>query len=183
MADEAAPDRQALVIEPLDPGRHDRRSFSCGTIRLDNFLKRTARKHHADDFTRVWVATDGRRPRILGWYALNAHSLEVSDLPVDLARRAPRHGVIPAVYLLMIAVDHRHQGRGIGRVLMADALKRVACAADQVGIRVVVLDVIEDGGDESTASRLAFYGAIGFQPLPARPLRMFIGVETIRGAL
>ena len=183
MTVEAAEDRQQLFIDPLDPARHDRQSFSCGAARLDNFLKRTARKHHSDDFTRVWVATDGRSPRILGWYALNAHALEVADLPDDVVRGAPRHGVVPAVYLSMIAVDRRHQGRGLGRILMADALHRVASAADQVGVRVVVLDVIEDGGDEATARRLAFYGAIGFQPLPDRPLRMFIGIETIRRAL
>ena len=183
MADEADRDRQPLLIEPLDPGRHDRNSCSCGAVRLDNFLKRTARKHHADDFSRVWVATDGHSPRILGWYALNAHSLEVGDLPDDLTRTAPRHGVIPAVYLSMIAVDRRQQGRGIGRILLADALARAASAADQVGIRVVVLDVIGDGGEEHTARRSAFYRAMGFQPLPGRPLRMFIGIETIRRAL
>ena len=89
---EGAPDRQRIVIEQLDPQHHDRRSFACGTARLDNFLKHTARKHHAGDFTRVWVAIEGRNPRILGYYALNAHSLEGHDLPADLTHRAPRHG-------------------------------------------------------------------------------------------
>ena len=83
MAVEAAPDQQRISIEPLDPRRHDRTLFSCGAARLDNFLKRTARKHHARDFSRVWVATDGRSPRIPGFYALNAHSLEGGDLIED----------------------------------------------------------------------------------------------------
>ena len=182
MAVEADPDRQPIFIEPLDPDRHDRASFSCGAARLDNFLKRTARKHHAGDFTRVWVATDGRSPPVLGFYALNAHSLEGDDLPKGLTRDAPRHGAIPAVYLSMIAVDRRQQGEGIGRILLADALARAASAAEQVGIRVVVLDIIEDGGNELTEKRRAFYTAMGFQPLPGRPLRMFIGIETVRRA-
>ena len=82
----------------------------------------------------------------------------------------------------MIAVDHRHQGRGLGRLLLADALTRVVGAADQIGLKAVILDVIEDGGAEITERRRAFYAAMGFQSLPSRPLRMFISIETVRKA-
>lgn len=182
MAVETARERQRIFIEPLDPVKHDRNSFSCGASRLDNFLKRTPRKHQAGSFSRVWVATDGRSSQILGYYALNAHALEGDDPPKGLTRHAPRHGAIPAVYLSMIAVDRRQQGLGIGRILLADALARTASAAEQVRIKAVVLDVIEDGGKELTVKRRAFYSAMGFESLPKRPLRMFIGIETIRRA-
>ena len=56
-------------------------------------------------------------------------------------------------------------------------------AAEQVGIKVVVLDVIEDGGNELTEKRREFYTAMGFESLSGRPLRMFIGIETIRRAI
>ncbi len=182
MAAEAAANPQGISIEPLDPQKHDRAAFSCGTDRLDNFLKRTAGKHQAGGFTRVWVATEGERAEILGFYALNAHSLEGDDLPANMTRSAPRSGGIPAVYLSMIAVDRRHQGQGLGRILLAVGLNRAAAAADQIGLKAVVLDVIEDGGPEITEKRRAFYAAMGFQPLPARPLRMFISIETVRSA-
>ena len=183
MGVEGVPDRQRIVIEQLDPQHHDRRSFACGVARLDNFLKHTARRHHARDFMRVWVATDGHNPRILGYYALNAHSLEGHNLPAELTRKAPRHGSIPAVYLSMIAVDRRQQGKGLGRILLADALARAAAAAERIGIKAVVLDVIEDGGNESTGKRRAFYTTMGFEPLPGRPLRMFMSMDTVRLAL
>ena len=173
---------QRISIAPLDPERHDRASFSCGTGRLDNFLKRNARKHQSGDFTRVWVATEGGRAEILGYYALNAHSLEGDDLPANLTKHAPRSGSIPAVYLSMIAVDRRHQGRGVGRILLADALKRAVSAADQIGLKAVVLDVIEDGGPDITEKRRAFYLAMGFRSLPARLLRMFISIDTARSS-
>ena len=128
------------------------------------------------------MATDSGRASILGYYALNAHALEGDDLPAHLTRNAPRHGGIPAVYLSMIAVDHRYQGQGLGRILLADALRRAAMAADQVGLKAVILDVIEDGGAEITERRRAFYAAMGFQSLPSRPLRMFISIETVREA-
>ena len=174
---------QWIFIEPFDPQKHDRAAFSCGTARLDNFLKRTARKQQAGDFTRVWVATDNGQTRILGYYALNAHALEGDDLPAHLTRNAPRSGSIPAVYLSMIAVDRRYQGQGIGRILLADALKRAVIAADQVGLKAVILDVIEDGGTEITEKRHAFYTGMGFQSFPSRPLRMSISIETIRKSM
>ena len=180
-ADTAAGPKR-IFIEPLDPQRHDRAAFSCGTIRLDNFLKRTARKHQAGDFTRVWVATEIGSAGILGYYALSAHALEGDDLPADLTKKAPRFGSMPAVYLSMIAVDRRHQGRGLGRILLADALSRAAAVADQVGLKAVVLDVIEDGGPEIMERRRRFYAGMGFRSLPSRPARMFIGIETVRKA-
>ena len=182
MAAETGASPQRIFIEPLDPQRPDRAAFSCGTIRLENFLKRTARKHQAGDFTRVWVATELGSAGILGCYALNAHALEGDDLPADLTKKAPRFGSIPAVYLSMIAVDRGHQGRGLGRILLADALSRAAAVADQVGLKAVVLDVIDDGGPEIMERRRAFYADMGFRPLSSRPARMFISIATVRSA-
>ena len=182
MAAETVASPQRIFIEPLDPQRHDRAAFSCGTIRLDNFLKRTARKHQAGDFTRVWVATELGSAGILGYYALNAHALEGDDLPTELTKKAPRFGGIPAVYLSMIAVDRRCQGRGLGRILLADALSRAAAVADQVGLKAVVLDVIDDGGPQAMKGRRTFYAGMGFRSLPSRPERMFISIETVRNA-
>ena len=98
-----------IVIEPFDPGRHDRSGFSCGTDRLDNFLRLSARKQQKDDFTRVFVAVAAESPRVLGYYALNAHAVATCDLGADRPRRAPNTGSIPALYLSMIAVDRSWQ--------------------------------------------------------------------------
>lgn len=172
-----------LVIESLHTTKHERAGFSCGIARLDNFLHRTARKQQAADFTRVRVLVEDGEPPILGYYALNAHALEtVDDPPPEMARHAPRSGSIPAIYLSMIAVDQRHQGRGLGRILLADALDQAVGAAERIGIKAVVLDVIEDGGPELAERRREFYLAMGFQPFPSRPTRLFICIETVRAA-
>ena len=179
---EAGLNPRRISFTPLDPEKHDRASFSCGTVRLDNFLKRSARKHQSGDFTRVWVATEGGRDEILGYYALNAHSLEGEGLPSSLTKHAPRSKSIPTAYLSMIAVDRRYQGRGIGSILLGNALKRAVGAASQIGLKAVVLDVIEDGGPDITEKRRAFYLAMGFQSLSTRPLRMFISIDTVRNS-
>ena len=169
-----------IVIEPFDPGRHDRSGFSCGTERLDNFLRFTARKQQKDDFTRVFVAVAGGSPEVLGYYALNAHAVATGDLGMDRPRRAPNTGSIPALYLSMIAVDQSRQGEGLGSDLAVDALARARNVADEVGLKLVVLDVIGDGGNEAFERRMAFYRRLGFRSFQDRPERMFIAIDTVR---
>ena len=169
-----------IVIEPFDPGRHDRSGFSCGTDRLDNLLRLSARKQQKDDFTRVFVAVAQGSPRVLGYYALNAHAVATGDLGADRPRRAPNTGSIPALYLSMIAVDRSWQGKGLGSDLAVDALSRARNVSDEVGLKLVVLDVIDDGGNEVFARRAEFYRRLGFRSFQDRPERMFITIGTIR---
>ena len=170
-------------IEAFDPARHERSEFHSGVPRIDNFLKRTARKHQAGDFTRVWVACLPGGQRVIGFYAINAHALESLELPGDLAKGAPRHGSVPSAYLSMVGVDRAAQGRGLGRALMVDALGRIEAASHIVGIKAVVLDVIEDGGLDAFRKRKRFYERLGFVSFPSRPTRMFITMATVRTAL
>ena len=172
-----------IVIESFDPGRHERSGFSCGTERLDNFLRFSARKRQKDDFTRVFVAVAEGSPRILGYYALNAHAVATGELGADRPRRAPSTGSIPALYLSMIAVDRSRQGMGLGSDLAIDALYRARNVAGEVGLKLVVLDVIGDGGKEALARRMEFYRRVGFQSFQDRPERMFITIDTIRAML
>ena len=169
-----------ITIEPFDPGRHDRSGFSCGTVRLDNFLRFSARKQQTDDFTRVFVAVAEGSPRVLGYYALNAHAVSTGELGADRPPRAPNTGSIPALYLSMIAVDRSGQGRGLGSDLAIDALGRALSVAGEVGLKLVVLDVIDDGGNEAFMRRREFYRRLGFRSFQDRPERMFITIDTIR---
>ena len=169
-----------IVIEPFDPGRRDRSTFSCGTDRLNNFLKFSARKQQKDDFTRVFVAVAEGSSEVLGYYALNAHAAAAEDLGEDRPRRAPRTGSIPALYFSMIAVDGRRQGMGLGSDLAVDALGRALNVSGEVGLKLVVLDVIDDDGEEVFARRKGFYRHFGFRSLEDHPERMFITIDTIR---
>ena len=178
--DRDRPAASGIVIEPFDPGRHDRSGFSCGTDRLDDFLRFSARKRQKDDFTRVFVAAAEGSPGVLGYYALNAHAVATDALGPDRPRRAPGTGGIPALYLSMIAVDRNRQGEGLGSDLAIDALGRARGVAGEVGLKPVVLDAIEDGGNEAFARRMEFCRRLGFRSFRDRPERMFMTIDTIR---
>lgn len=174
-----APPQASTRIEPFDPERHDRAAFTCGVEAVDNFLKKTANKLARADNLRLYVMTDPSGA-LIGFYALNAHAIDYTELPAKYARTRPGHGAIPAAYISMIGVDARHQGRGYGGDLLVDALTRVAQAADTVGIAVVILDVLDDDETEQISRRKALYESYGFQPLPSRPLRLFLPLATVR---
>ena len=169
-----------VVIEPFEPGAHERAKFSCGVARLDNFLRLSARKQQQDDFTRAFVAVIEGSRRILGYYALNTHAIGVAELGRNRPRRAPRHASVPALYLSMIAVDKTRQGRGLGTDLLMDALRRVCRVSREVGLKLVLLDVIDDGGDTAFRQRREFYQRMGFESFADHPQRMFMTIGTIR---
>ena len=139
-----------IVIEPFDPARHKRSGFSCGTDCLDNFMRLSARKRQKDDFTRVFAAGAEGSPKVLGYDALNAHAVATGELGADRPRRAPNTGSL-ALYLSMTAVDRNWQGKGLGSDLATDALGRALNVAGEVGLKLVVPDVIDDAGNDAFA--------------------------------
>jgi len=170
------------LIEPFDPDRHDRAAFSCGVDQVDNYFRKTAGKLAKAENVRLYVMTtpDGK---LIGFYSLNAHSVDFVDLPAKFARTRPRHGRIPAAYISMIGVDRRFTGRGYGGDLLVDGLSRIVRASNEVGIAVVMLDVLDCGDPDAVKRRLRLYTGYGFTPLPSQPLRLFMPIATLRQML
>lgn len=175
----AAETEKRIVIEPLDPARHDRAAFSCGIDQVDNFFRRTANKLTKAGNIRAFVMT-GPENELIGFYATNAHAIDYTNLPERFARTRPAHGSIPAAYISMIGVDSRFQGQGYGGDLLVDCLKRLVVAADALGIAVVMLDVLDCGGPDTVAKRVALYTGYGFEPLASNGLRLFLPIATVR---
>jgi ribosomal protein S18 acetylase RimI-like enzyme len=167
-----------LRIEPLDRQNHDRAAFSCGVDRLDNFLKNTAARQADEDFTKVYVVLGSPSNRVLGYYSISAHVIDVRTLPEKDRKRMPRYPAIPAIYISMIAVDTTVQNRGLGTFLMADAFKRCASVADQIGTHFIVLDALNEN-----AARM--YRRQGFHDVPTSgpELRMLITMTKVRKAI
>ncbi len=159
-----------IVIAPLER-RHDRALFSCGVEQLDEYLKRRASQDVRRRVARVFVATDEMSDRVLGFYSLSALAIDVSSLPPRQARRLPRHP-IPAALIGRLAVDRMVQGRGLGRLLLADAVQRTLGVSDQIAIHALVVDAKNDAARE-------FYLAFGFLPFPDRPERLFLPLASI----
>lgn len=83
----------------------------------------------------------------------------------------------------MIGVDRRFAGHGHGGDLLVDGLTRIALAADQLGLAVVILDVLDDRDEVAVTRRVSLCARHGFQSLPSNPLRMFLPITTVRRLL
>ena len=170
-------------ITPYNPTQHDTRSFGCGSASQDNFLRRTARRQQRDGYTRLYVATEasetGERLPCLGFYAIHAHTVGMADLPPHAAVRAPRTQLIPAVFLSHLAVDQKHQRRGLGRILLVDALQQCQRIQQILGVRLVLLDVSPQAGEIERARLHRFYTSMGFRALPGRPERLFLPIRAL----
>jgi GNAT superfamily N-acetyltransferase len=158
-------------IEPLRPD-HDRSDFDCGEESLNRFLREFAGQHARKDMSRTYVAIPAGARTIVGYYCLSSGSISFETLPLDAARRLPRHP-IPTAHLGRLAVDRRHQGRGLGERLLVDALQRVLDAADRIGIHAVTVHALNDRAR-------SFYLSYGFIPLADDPGHLFLPMATIR---
>ena len=154
-----------LVIEPLGR-RHDRTNFSCGLPELDRYLARQAGQDVRRRIARVFVCTAGETDAVLGFYTLSALSIDLASLPDELSRKLPRHPV-PCALVGRLAIDRLAQGRGIGRLLLADAVKRVAAAGETVAMHALIVDAANDDAKR-------FYEGFGFLPLTDAPMRLFL---------
>jgi ribosomal protein S18 acetylase RimI-like enzyme len=162
-------DEPPLVIEPLG-SHHDRALFSCGEPALDAYLQRQASQDVRRRVAQVFVAVGDAPERIAGYYSLSAASFEKDALPPALAKRLP-HYPVPAAVLGRLAIDHTHQGRGLGETLLLDAIRRVVHAATTIAVYAIVVDAKNERAQ-------SFYERYGFRPLANEPRRLFLPLET-----
>jgi len=164
-----------VIIEPLG-SHHDRAGFDCGQARVTNFIRLTAKKQVAESLAVVRVAVAEGSAKVLGYHSLSAHSLLADDLPAELMPKGRPYPGIGAFYLGFLGVDQSMQGKGIGRLLLRDALVQTARAGEYGGIAFLVLDAMDDAA-------VPFYRQFGFVALPSQPLRLVLPASVIRQAV
>jgi GNAT superfamily N-acetyltransferase len=109
---------------------------------------------------------------VLGYYALTNHRVVYEALPPTESKGLPKIDV-PVVLLGRLAVDVSVQGRGLGALLLVDALRRILEVADEVGVRAVEVDAIDDDARR-------FYEKFGFRSLLDDPRHLFMPLQAVR---
>ncbi len=156
--------------EPLGVN-HDIEAFDCGIESLNAWLKKHALQAAASGSARTFVIIDTDQNRVVGYHALAAASIAHADATSRARNGMPRHP-IPAALLARLAVDTTVHGRGIGAWLLRDALLRTVNAADEMGIRILLVHAI----DENARS---FYLRHGFEPSPTDALNLQVLVKDL----
>jgi ribosomal protein S18 acetylase RimI-like enzyme len=162
-------------VQPLAP-EHDTSGFDCGSDAQTTWLRRYALQAQRSGTSRVYVATLAGQPRVVGYHALAAGSVSAEQASSRVGAGVGRHPV-PVVVLTRLGVDVAEQDRGLGRLLVRDALLRVAAAADTIGLRALLVHA------ESDAARSFYLHLAEFEPSPTDPLHLFLLIKDLRAAI
>lgn len=161
-----------LWVERLD-SRHNLVAFDSGNDALDAWLRRHALAAQQMDSVRTFVLAGGAE--IVGYFSLTMGAVRRADVPAKLVRGIPAYPV-GMVLLARLAVDRRSQGRGIGAVALAEALRKAVTAGEAAAARLVVVDAIDDNA-------AGFYRHHGFIPAPEHGRRLYRRMKDIRASL
>lgn len=147
--------------------------FDCGKTELNVWLARSARHAHRNNTTRTFVWCEPGEAHVVGYFSLAGHVVEKQALPPKLGRGSPEAS--PAVLIARLALDKSLHGRGLGGVLLADALQRAAQAAQRVATRFMIVDAL----DEEAAT---FYTRYGLKRIPG-DTRLFLKMSDVLASL
>ena len=159
-----------LVIEPLNKD-HDRKSFRCGVESLDHYFISQAGQDVKRRISRVFVAAMYDNPKkVIGYYTLSSLSIELHQIPEKLAQKLPKYP-IPAALIGRLAVSRFAQGNGIGKMLLADAIKRILTVSSEIAVYAVVVDAI-------SIEAQRFYENYGLIRIGDDKLRLFLPLQS-----
>ena len=164
--------RPRVRLERLDP-YHDLSAFDSGTDDLDDWLRRHALAAQQMDSARTFLLTSN--DRVVGYFSLTMGSVLRADAPAKLVRGLPAYPV-GMVLLARLAVDRLEQGKGLGALLLAEALRKAVVAGEAAAARLVVVDAIDEAA-------VRFYERHGFIRTPDNELRLYRRMKDIRASL
>lgn len=150
--------------------------FSCGVEALDRYLKQQASQDLKRKLAVVYLLIDSATNAIAGYYTLSSFSIDVSSVPEEQTRKVGRYPVVPAILIGRLARDLMYRGKGIGELLLADALQRAQSLSSQMGAWAVVVDAKD-------AHARQFYESFGFLSTVDDEHRLFLPMKTIEESL
>jgi GNAT superfamily N-acetyltransferase len=160
-------DSSFTPLGPLDGG-HDRTAFDCGVPALNLYLRKYALQNQNRGIVRNYVTTSKDSKAVVAYYSLVYAALDQKLLPAKRTKGLGKYD-IPIMLLARLAVDHREQGKGLGKALLKNAILRAMQAAEIAGLMFLLVHA----KDESAA---AFYCKHGFEPALDDPLKLFLPV-------
>jgi GNAT superfamily N-acetyltransferase len=157
---------QGLVL--LGPS-HVVEDFDCGNDVLNEWLRTRALHNQREGGSRTWAVLEGRR--VVAFYASSTAVLMRGHATKRAARNQP--DPLPAVLLGRLAVDVKHQGRGLASALLKHFILKSLEVAELTGVRLLLVHAKND-----TARR--FYLRYGFGPSPVDDMTLMLLVKDVR---
>ena len=151
---------------------HEFAGFDCGQDSLNEWLQKRAIKNEASGASRTFVVCNGNA--VISYYSLAVGAVAQEEASGKVRRNMPEP--IPVMILGRLAVDQQWQGKQIGVGMLKDAISRTLIAAEQAGIRALLVHALSE-----EAKR--FYLQCGFHESPVNDLTLMITLDEARNAV
>lgn len=159
------------ISQPLN-STHKRTSFFCGNEMLDNYFHNQANQDIKRMLSACFVIKEEQTVFIKGYYTLSNNSIPLENIPENIRKKLPKsYLTIPTTLIGRLAIDIHFQGKGIGKLILIDALKRSFELSKTIGSFAVIVDPIDKEAE-------SFYDKYGFIKLPDSQ-KMFLPMKTI----
>ena len=109
--------------------------------------------------------------RVSGYYAMAAGAVSHQAATSAVRRNMP--DPVPVMVLARLAVDHRAQGRQLGRALLQDAVNRAITVSQHTGVRAILVHALHDRARQ-------FYEHYGFQASSLHPMTLMLRLTTVK---
>ena len=160
----------------LEPG-HPRRTFQSGEASVDDWLTTKALQHQEKHLSVTRVVID-EAGMIAGYYTLATGQVDFNDLPAELSKRLPRR-LLPVAVLTWLGVSLDRQGRGLGRMLLVQALRD----CHEAGKTFAFIIAIDSQTSTSMTCCKSFYQQWDSQELLERPYRLFLSTKQLEAMM
>lgn len=151
---------------------HKKKDFYCGKALLDNYLHTQAKQDVKRKLSACFVIEDETN-NVKGYYTLSNTAIKRDILPAAIKDKMPPSYLdLPATLLGRLAITSAHKGKGLGGVILLDALKRsYDVSVASIGSMAVIVDPIDEDA-------VRFYLKYGFIVL-GDSNKMFLPMETV----
>lgn len=163
----------AFRFEMLVDG-HDRAAFRCGEDALDRYFQTQVTQDIRRRITNCFLMVEVATGCVAAYYTLSAASIPFLDLPAEETKRLPRYPTLPAVRIGRLAVDQRFQRRGLGELMLMNAVHRTI--QDAAAAFALLVDAKND-------QAAMFYRRYGFRPIVDKPMTLFLPLATAQKSL
>ena len=162
----------SYIIEPLDAKVHVRDKFTNQHPSLQNYIRSIARQDIDRDLARCFVLVEEDKVT-KGYYTLNNLSIPSSYWDEAFRKKYKlTYQAIPCTLIGRLAMDSSMQGKGYGKILLIDSLKRAYDVSRTIASFAVVVDSIDQAAKE-------FYKKYEFHELMDTD-RLYLPMKTIR---
>lgn len=134
---------------------HDSSGFDSGEPALDDWLRNRAWANQQLSASRTYVVCKVGSVEIAGYFALSMGQILGTEVVGSMRRNIPPH--IPALVLGRLAIDRSWQGKGLGKAMLSDVVRRALRA--EAAVRLIIVHAISPAAE-------AFYAHHGFTRSP-----------------